>query len=120
MREHMIVFPFSTGGYAVRPATWGGIFDKDGKLKSSCNVTAVFMEEADAMTFCRMRNDPMAFAAAQIKGELLENKEIREAFLVCIEDSLKENNLPFAPEREISERVLERLMELPEEGGKKA
>lgn len=69
-KEPMIVYPFSGGGYAVRPINWAGIWDENGKLKSSCNVTAVFAEEEDAKEYCQIMNEPLRMTGMILSDEL--------------------------------------------------
>lgn len=108
--ETMIICPHEKGGYAVRPMEWAGIWDEKGRLKSSCNFTALFREESDAKEYCEICNNPLAFSANKIRNELLKHGELWDAFLVCIESTLKERNLPFVPDNEIAEAVLQRVV----------
>lgn len=106
----MTVCPNEKGGYAVRPLNWAGIWDEKGRLKSSCNFTALFREKSDAEEYCKICNDPLAFSSNRIRNELLKHEELWNAFLACIESSLKECVLPFEPEGEIAENVLRRIV----------
>lgn len=108
--ETMIICPHEKGGYAVRPIGWAGIWDEKGRLKSSCNFTALFREESDAKEYCEICNNPLAFSANKIRNELLKHGDLWDAFLVCIESTLKERNLPFVPDNEIAEAVLQRVV----------
>lgn len=69
-KEPLIACPFSSGGYAVRPINWAGIWDENGKLKSSCNVTAVFADEEDAKEYCQIMNEPLRMAGMILSDEL--------------------------------------------------
>lgn len=109
-KEPMIVCPHEKGGYAVRPMNWAGIWDKDGRLESTCNFTALFREKSDAEEYCKICNNPLGFSATILRNELLKHGELWDAFLVCIESTLKERNLPFVPDDEIAEAVLRRIV----------
>lgn len=118
-KETMIVYPFEKGGYAVRPMNWACICDKDGRLEVGCRVTALFPEKSDAEEYCRICNDPITFSVNELRSELLKREALWDAFLACIESTLKERNLPFMPESDMAVAVLERIVgdELPAERG---
>jgi hypothetical protein len=106
----MIVCPHEKGGYAVRPMNWAGIWDENGRLKSTCRFTALFTEKADADEYCRICNDISAFSILSLREELLKHGSLREAFVASIASALKEYCLPFSPEEEVAEKVMQRII----------
>lgn len=104
-KETMIVCPFAKGGYAVRPMDWTGIYDKNGRLDATFRVTALFEEESDAEEYCKIYNDPLKF----IMESFSENECLRKTFLMCLENALKECNLPFTSDSDIAKATLGKL-----------
>jgi hypothetical protein len=106
----MIVCPHEKGGYAVRPMNWAGIWDENGRLKSTCRFTALFTEKEDADEYCRICNDTSAFSILSLREELLKRGDVWDAFVASITSALIDNVLPFEPDEELAEKILGRIV----------
>jgi hypothetical protein len=90
--------------------SWAGIWTEDGKLKSTCRFTALFAEKANAEEYCRICNDISMFSILSLREELLKHGAIWDAFVASIASALKEYCLPFSPEEEVAEKVMQRII----------
>lgn len=106
-KEMMITMPYQKGGYAVRPMDWAGIWDEKGRLEAGCNFTALFPNKSEAEEYCRICNDTLRAAVVFLREQLLHDESLRKGFISSISSALKESIMPFAPDEENAERVLD-------------
>ena len=83
--EQLIICPADDGRYAVRPASWAGIWDKSGLLASECKSIAYFDDERDAKDYVAYRAlGPVEELAALFKAR----DEGRAVVLPCKPDEV--------------------------------
>lgn len=57
--NHLMVVQTTDNMYAVRPMTWAGIWDRDGRLEKGCNSLAFFAKQDDALLFVIAKEEEM-------------------------------------------------------------